>query len=219
MNLFTRGGLLALAAVCLPACNSMTATSIESLNLAISGKANVISVDYIRSVEADSLYIQAGASEGLFVAPEHSGERVNWYGLTEEVQTDHGRVTQLLGVENDALIPLIPQDPFITGLMQVADGAQVLRYADYPLAYQTGLEQYATYHRGPVEKIDILGSVQPHQRIDEAIWMPQLDYKAINYYWLDMQTGQVRRSIQHISPTLPVMDITLTRLPSMGETP
>ena len=206
MNLFTRGGLLALAAACLPACNSMTATSIESLNLAISGKANVISVDYIRSVKADSLYIQAGATEGLFVAPAHSGERVNWYGLTEEVQTDHGRVTQLLGVENDALIPLIPQDPFITGLMQVADGAQVLRYADYPLAYQTGLEQYATYR-------------QPHQRIDETIWMPQLDYKAINYYWLDMQTGQVRRSIQHISPTLPVMAITLTRLPSMGETP
>jgi len=219
VNLFTRGGLLVLAAVCLPACNSMTATSIESLNLAISGKANVISVDYIRSVKADSLYIQAGATEGLFVTPAHSGERVNWYGLTEEVQTDHGRVTQLLGVEDDALIPLIPQDPFITGLMQVADGAQVLRYADYPLAYQTGLEQYATYRRGPVEKIDILGSVQPHQRIDETIWMPQLDYKAINYYWLDMQTGQVRRSIQHISPTLPVMDITLTRLPSMGENP
>ena len=157
MNLFTRGALLALAAACLPACNSMTATSIESLNLAISGKANVISVDYIRSVKADSLYIQAGATEGLFVAPAHSGERVNWYGLTDR--------------------------------------------------------------RGPVEKIDILGSVQPHQRIDETIWMPQLDYKAINYYWLDMQTGQVRRSIQHISPTLPVMAITLTRLPSMGETP
>lgn len=196
----------------------MTATSIESLNLAVRGKVNEIPLEYIRSVEADSLLIQAGSSEGLFVAPDRDGERVNWYGLTEQVQSDHGRLTQVVGIENDVFIPLIANDPFITGLMQVVDGTTVVRLVDYPQAYQTGLEQHATYRRGPVESIDILGTMHNVQRIDEIIWMPQLNYETTNYYWLDLATARVRRSIQHLSPTLPALDVTLTRLPAAGAT-
>jgi len=219
VKLFIRRGLLALAAACLPACNSMTATSIETINLAIRGKANEVSLEHIRSVKADSLFIRAGGAEGLYVAPDRSGERVNWYGLTEQVQTDHGRLTQLLGMESDVLTPLAPNDPFVAGLMQVANGTQIVRRVDYPLAYQTGLEQHAIYHRGPVERIEIIDTMHNLQRIDEDIWMPQLNYKATNYYWLDPVSGRLRRSIQHLSPSLPAMDVTLTRLPSAGPAP
>ena len=219
MNLLIRGGLLALAALCLPACNSVTADSIETFNRALSGKVNEIPVAQIRAVTADSLLIKAAGAEALYVKLSSDGRRVNWYGLTEEVQTSHGRITQLLGFKNDALIPLVADDPFATGLMQVTDGTQVLRYVDYPLSYQTGLEQYATYYRGPVENVQILDRVESHQRIDEVIRMPQLNYEAINYYWLDVQSGHVRRSIQHLSPEMPALDITLTRLPPAGDAP
>lgn len=212
MNLLNRRGLLALSAsLCLSACNSMTATSIESINLAIKGKINEIPLDQIKSVEADSILIQAGAAEGLFVAPAGSIGRIEWLGLSEQVQTDHGRVTQLVGTATDVLSPLLAKDPFITGLLNVPEDTQVLRYVDYPLAYQTGLEQYATYKRGPLEEIKIFNSSLPHQRIDERIWMPQLHYKATNYYWVDPKSGSIRRSIQHVSPELPALDITLTR--------
>ena len=219
MNLLIRGGLLALAAICLPACNSVTADSIETFNRALSGKVNEIPVAQIRAVTADSLLIKAAGAEALYVKLSSDGGRGNWYGLTEEVQTSHGRITQLLGFKNDALIPLVADDPFATGLMQVTDGAQVLRYVDYPLNYQTGLEQYATYYRGPVENVQVLDRVESHQRIDEVIRMPQLNYEAINYYWLDVQSGHVRRSIQHLSPEMPALDITLTRLPPAGDAP
>tara|TARA_R110001599_G_C12209138_1_gene656378 strand:- start:508 stop:1167 length:660 start_codon:yes stop_codon:yes gene_type:complete len=219
VNLLIRGGLLALAAICLPACNSVTADSIETFNRALSGKVNEIPVAQIRAVTADSLLIKAAGAEALYVKLSSDGGRVNWYGLTEEVQTSHGRITQLLGFKNDALIPLVADDPFATGLMQVTDGTQVLRYVDYPLSYQTGLEQYATYYRGPVENVQILDRVESHQRIDEVIRMPQLNYEAINYYWLDVQSGHVRRSIQHLSPEMPALDITLTRLPPAGDAP
>jgi len=175
VNLLIRGGLLALAALCLPACNSVTADSIETFNRALSGKVNEIPVAQIRAVTADSLLIKAAGAEALYVKLSSDGGRVNWYGLTEEVQTSHGRITQLLGFKNDALIPLVADDPFATGLMQVTDGTQVLRYVDYPLSYQTGLEQYATYYRGPVENVQILDRVESHQRIDEVIRMPQLN--------------------------------------------
>ena len=219
MNLLIRGGLLALAAICLPACNSVTADSIETFNRALSGKVNEIPVAQIRAVTADSLLIKAAGAEALYVKLSSDGGRVNWYGLTEEVQTSHGRITQLLGFKSDALIPLVADDPFATGLMQVTDGTQVLRHVDYPLSYQTGLEQYATYYRGPVENVQILDRVESHQRIDEVIRMPQLNYEAINYYWLDVQSGNVRRSIQHLSPEMPALDITLTRLPLAGDAP
>jgi hypothetical protein len=219
VNLFLRRGLLALAVACLPACNSMTATSIETLKLAVSGTANDVSREHIRSVQADSLLVRANGAEGLFVAPDSDGEQVNWYGLSEQVQTDHGRVTQLLGVGSDVLIPLVANDPFITGLMQVSDGTTTVRRVDYPLAYQTGLAQHATYQRGPVERIDILGTLHNLQRIDETISMPQLNYRTTNYYWLDIPTGRVRRSVQHLSPSLPAVDVTVTRMPTSGATP
>ncbi len=214
MNSFYRRGPLALAFLFLCGCNSLTATTIETINLAIKGNINEIPIEQVTSVEADSLLIKAGAAEGLYVAQNERQGLVDWVGLDESVQTHNGRLTQLVGVGNDVFAPLIKNDPFLLGLSHVSDGTQVIRTVDFPRAYQTGLQQHATYTKGPLERIEILGQLLPHQRIDEQIWMPQLHYKATNYYWLDPDSGQVRRSIQHVAPDFPALDITVTRLPN-----
>ncbi|GAA6131570.1 YjbF family lipoprotein [Halopseudomonas sabulinigri] len=214
MNSFYGRGPLALLFLALGGCNSLTATTIETINLAIKGDLNKIPLEQITAVENDSLLIKAGQAEGLYVRQESYDGRTDWVGLNENVQTNHGRLTQLVGYANDVLAPLNEQDPFSQGLLNVTEGTQVLRYVDYPLAYQSGLEQYATYNQGPYERIQVLDQLIALQRVDEQIWMPQLNYEATNYYWLDPNNGHIRRSIQHIAPELPALDITLVRLPA-----
>lgn len=218
MNSFYRRGPLALAFLVLCGCNSLTATSIETINLAIKGDLNKIPLDKIAAVPGESLFIKADDAEGLYVKQAGNNGLVNWLGLNENLQTDHGRLTQLVGIGDDVFVPLVENDPFLRGLDSVPDGTQVVRAADYPLAYQTGLQQYATYKKGPLERIQILDQLVAHQRIDELIWMPQLHYRATNYYWLDLKSGQIRRSIQHLTPELPPFDMTVVR-PSALELP
>ncbi len=217
MTRLYRGGLLALLFLSLGGCNSLTATTIETINLAIKGDLNKIPLEQIASVEADSLLIKAGQAEGLYVRQDARNGRIDWLGVTENVQTDHGRLTQLVGLGDDVLAPLNQDDPFALGLLNIADGTQVLRQVDYPLAYQSELQQYATYTQGPYETVQILDQLVALQRVDEQIWMPQLGYKATNYYWLDPHTGLIRRSVQHPSPDMPPLDMTLVRPPAMEQ--
>jgi len=212
-----RRGLLALLFLALGGCNSLTATTIETINLAVKGDLNKITLEQITAIEADSLLIKAGQAEGLYVRQDAQGSRIDWLGVTENVQTDHGRLTQLVGYGDDVVAPLNQDDPFTLGLLTVADGTQVLRHVDYPLAYQTELQQYATYKQGPYETIQVLDQLIALQRVDERIWMPQLGYKTTNYYWLDPQTGLIRRSIQHLSPKMPPLDVTLVRPPALEQ--
>jgi hypothetical protein len=207
----TLSGSLVLAALLgLGGCNSMTATAVDSIKLAVKGKVNTVPPERADNPRADTLLVSAGAAEALYVAPRNSSGQIQWRGITEQLETDGGRITQLLGMPIEVLAPLEQEDPLREGLMTLPNGTQVTRYVDYPLSYQTGLTQQATYTHGPLETMNIFGRSQTLQRIDEQIWMPQIKYSAVNYYWVDPATGGVRRSLQYLAPGLPAFDLIFT---------
>ena len=218
MSPFLRSGLLLLAALPLAACNSLTADSVATFRVLADGKLNHISPEQINNPEADTLFIAAGLAEGLYVAPAGSSGVVQWYGLTEQLETQYGRVTQLVGLETDVNAPLNQDDPFATGLLNLDNGTQVVRSVDLPLTYQTGLQQIATYYRGPLEQFASEPG-QPYQRIDEHVRMPDLDFETTNYYWVDPATGKVRRSIQQPAPGMLTMDMLFSYQSAQGEQP
>ncbi len=219
MTLFIRAAVLLIAALTLGACNSLTSDSVRSLQILTDGKQNRIPAERVNNPRVDTLLIAAGQAEGLYVAPKGSAGRIRWYGLTEQLETYNGRISQLVGLETDVTALLGNDDPFVTGLLNIDDGTQVSRTVDFPLTYQTGLQQLATYYRGPVEYLAIDGKQQAYQRIDEQILMPQINFRATNYYWVNPATGQVRRSIQHPAPNLPAMNMLFTHHPAQGEQP
>ncbi len=201
---------LAAAAITLTGCNSLTANSIDTIRLAWNGKVNEISDSQVQQVPGDSMLIRAGAAEALFVAPAGSSGCIDWWGIGEQVATCHGRISQIVGLESDVIQPLAEDDPFIRGLLHVTDGQQAFRSVDLPLTYQTGISQVATYTVGPLEALTLFGYTAQYRRIDEQIWMPELDYSALNQYWVDPASGQVRRSLQHPIPGLPVFEVITT---------
>lgn len=219
MTLSLRTGALLLAVLPLVGCNSLTATSVESLALLMDSDRNSISLERTNDARADTLLIKLDSAQALFEAPPGSRGRIWWYGPAQQLETYNGRITQLVGLETDVMTQPVDADPLTAGLLQVADGTQVTRSVDLPLTYQSGLQQIATYYRGPLEQIDFPGDLTLYQRIDEQVWMPQLKFRALNHYWIDPQTGSVRRSIQHPAPSLAVFDLLFTHQPARGVAP
>lgn len=215
MRYSLRAAALALGLLALSGCNSLTSDSVNSFRLLLDNDRNKIPAERVNNSRADTLLISAAGAQGLFIAPAGSVGAIQWRGVTEQLETHNGRITQLVGMSVDVLAPLNDNDPLTNDLQHIADGTEVVRSVDYPLTYQTGLQQVATYRRGPLEAI----GTQTYQRIDEHIRMPQIHYQATNYYWVDPTSGRVRRSIQHLAPGLPTFDLLFTHQPPRGSQP
>ncbi len=205
MNTLLRAGMLCAGLLALSGCNSNTASSYQTLKLAVIGQPSAITAEQARAVPGSSLVVRLGDAEALFVPVSVNGALVEWAGQAEVVVTHHGRITQVAGLPADPIVHLAEADPFITGLHTVAEGTTLHRSVDYPSRHLTGLTQEARYSRGPVEQVDILGSTLTLLRIDERIRMPELGFTATNRYWVDQATGFVHQSTQHIADDLPPM--------------
>lgn len=211
MKTFLRTVVLGMAMAGMTGCNSLSGDALQTMKLAISGPESPITVDKVHAVNGPALAVRLGAAEAMLVSNGTGTGLVEWYGNTEMLLTQHGRVTRTAGLPADVIAPLVAGDPFNAGLLNVADGTEVVRLVDYPAQYQTGLRQYARYTRGPVETIEYMGQRHQLQRVDEHIRMPELGFKATNHYWLEPDTGLVRRSIQYFTPDLPPLRLTLLK--------
>lgn len=210
MKTFLRTVLLGMAIVGATGCNSMSSDALQTIKLAVSGPESIVTIDRVKAVNGSVLVARLGAAEAMLVANNASGV-VEWYGVTEMLLTQNGRVIQSAGLPFDVISPLAADDPFRNGLLSVTDGVEVNRLVDYPAQYLTGLQQNARYQRGPIETVKIMGEDLQLQRIDERVRIAALNFTATNRYWLEPESGLVRRSVQHISPDLPPLYLTLVQ--------
>lgn len=203
--------VLGMTLVGVTGCNSLTGDALQTMRLAITGPESPITVERVNAIDAPVLLAQLGVAEAMMVSSGNATGVVEWHGVTEMVLTHHGRVTQTAGMPSDIIVPLAAADPFAAGLHTVADGLEVTRLVDYPALYRTGLHQHARYKRGRLEKVEFMGASHQLLRIDEAIHMPELGLKATNHYWVEPDTGLVRRSTQYLAPDLPPLHLTLVK--------
>ena len=202
---------VSLLAAGLTGCSGLQKSSLETLNLAISGVEPTITAAMINARRGPALLVRFGQADALMVAHSVQGDYVQWRGLGEHLVTDHGRLVSSAGLPTDIVIPLLADDPFVAGLHRVPDGLEINREFDYPARYQTGLTQTARYQRGELEPVEIMGQVHQLQRIDEHIVIPALGFQAQNRYWVEPQSGLILDSVQYLAPELPPLRLTLVR--------
>mgnify|MGYP000113721597 CR=1 FL=1 len=207
MNVLLRGGLLCACLAGVAGCTATSGNAVDTLWFALRGQPSVVTPERLAALSTPALEINLGYANVLMVLGNQTGERQEWVGTAEMLVTHHGRVTQLVGLPIDPIMPLLPNDPFMSGLHRVADGTRVTRLVDYPARYQTGLRQHATYRQRGVTQQVIHGETLELLRVDEEIRMPELGFRATNRYWLNPQTGFIHRSAQHLAPDLPVMEL------------
>jgi len=63
--------------------------------------------------------------------------------------------------------------------------------------------------------IEILGIKKELILVQEEIYSERINWKATNSYWLEPNTHFIWKSIQHISPRLPVINIEITKKPAI----
>lgn len=202
---------LGTAVIGLAGCNSLTGDALQTMQLAISGPDSQIGAEQVQAVDAPVLLVELGVAEAMLVSNGPSAGLVEWYGVTEMLLTQGGRLVQSAGLPTDLIAPLASDDPFVHGLHTLTEGVELTRLVDYPALYQTGLRQHARYRPGRLEAITFMGANHQLLRIDEMISMPELDFKATNKYWVEPDTGLVRYSVQHIAPDLPPLRLTLVK--------
>lgn len=209
MNILLRSGACCLAGLMLAGCNSMTATSYDTLRLAISGPESVITTDVVNNLGRPSLIARMAQSEALLVRASQYQLISEWQGREQALVTQNGRLIQTAGVpENgDLIAPLLPNDPFL-GDLREADGVEVTRLVDMPDRYLTGVPQQARYKVRKLETIEVMGEERQLQRIDERIRMPALGISETNLYWVDPDNGRVIASRQFLVPELPPLFLT-----------
>lgn len=193
-------------------CNTWSGDAVNTLKVAVSGPDSGLTVERVNKIDAPVLLAEFGVAEALLVSPGRATGLAEWHGTTEMLLTHGGRVVQTAGLPADVIAPLAADDPFKDGLLDAADGLEVTRLVDYPALYQTGLHQHARYKRGKVESIKFMGASHQLLRIDEAIRMPELNFKAVNRYWVEPDSGLVRYSVQHIAPDLPPLRLTWVKM-------
>lgn len=187
----------------------MTASSYDTIKLAISGPEPVITTDVVNNLGRPSLVARMAQSEALLVRASQFKLISEWHGRDQALVTQNGRLIQTAGVpENgDLIAPLLPNDPFLGDLRQ-ADGVEVTRLIDMPDRYLTGVPQQARYRVRELEAIKLMGEEHQLQRVEEAIRMPALGIRETNLYWVDPDTGRVIASRQFLVPELPPLFLT-----------
>lgn len=211
LNLLRHAVLAGVLALSVAGCSSSTVDSVDTLRLAIRGPQPLLSVEQVNRVGQPLLLARWGMSEASMVRVVDHHNLTEWHGSSQVLVLQHGRLVMTAGLpeQADFLLELGADDPFVVGLQGITEGRQLTRLVDFPQRYLTGLQQQASYHKGPVEGITIMGRQLQLQRIDERLSMPELDFHTVNQYWIEPDSGRILHSRQTLLPGLPPLIMTL----------
>ncbi|SDR99242.1 Group 4 capsule polysaccharide lipoprotein gfcB, YjbF [Halopseudomonas xinjiangensis] len=210
MNTLSRAAACCAASLWLAGCSSLGTTSYETIRIAVLGPQAQITTEHVNQLTVPALVARLGQSEALLLLASRQQAVAEWHGVDQHLVTCNGKLMHSAGLpaEADVLVALAENDPFLGDLRNLVDGLIVTRLVDYPARYLTGVPQHATYSLGPSETLEIMGQQVELQRVDEAVSMPALGFKADNRYWYDPADGRVIASAQHVAPGLPELFLT-----------
>ncbi|UAW99437.1 YjbF family lipoprotein [Halopseudomonas nanhaiensis] len=210
MTLLLRAAICCAACLWLTGCAPFSSASYQTLRIAVLGPQSQVTTEYVNQLDRPALIVRLGQSEALLTLASRAQAVAEWHGVEQHLVTRNGKLVHTAGLplEADVIVALAADDPFAGDLRTIADGATITRLVDYPARYLTGVPQHARYTLGPREAMNIMGRSVELQRLDEAVSMPALGFKANNRYWFDPADGRVLVSAQQIAPGLPELVLT-----------
>lgn len=211
LNLLRHAVLAGVLALSVAGCSSSTVDSVDTLRLAIRGPQPLLSVEQVNQLGQPLLLARWGMSQASLVRSSERNNLVEWRGNSQVLALQHGRLVMSAGLpeQADLLLSLATNDPFVTGLQHITDGQQLTRQVDFPQRYLTGVPQHASYRKGPLESMTIMGRRLQLQRIDEQLDMPAIGFQTTNQYWIEPDSGRILHSRQTLLPGLPPLTLTL----------
>lgn len=101
------------------------------------------------------------------------------------------------------------ESPFKHGLHRLPEGFSSTRWIDIYDGYRVGIAVTSRFTQEGIEDIKVMDKTYALLRVDERIDAPQIDFHAVNRYWVRPQDGFVIQSEQHITPQISLKVIQL----------
>lgn len=165
-------------------------------------------------------YAQLGVRFGsappaIFVLAKVRDDRQYWVSANNLLLViRHGRIVETRGFPVDIQISSAAQADWLPhyqpGTAPPQAGVLALRVPAVPELSGT-LETHL--RTTGIEQLDIHGFHTEALRVEERISAPALEWSAVNVYWMSLRSNLAWRSLQHLGPDLPPVQIELLKRP------
>ena len=149
----------------------------------------------------------------LMILGRYDGPDLHWISADYvAVATRRGRVVKLSGLPESLKTTIYEGvDPIGLRNRQWDTPIATRRIIDIEPGAHYGVTVTGKIEQIGVEEIEILGHRYQTIMLRERAYAAQLDWSFENYFWLDMKTGFVWKSIQHVTPSLPPFEFEILK--------
>lgn len=208
--------LLTLVVCCLvAACNQSQQGIGETFKLAILGTPDVqLTPEQVHDIPYASIYAQVNGGSQIFLVLAYA-ENGNLKWVTQDkamLVTRNGRLVKTLGLPDNLLeVTNLDSDPLIHA-QRIVDGTQWTRIQSWTEGKQLRTATLSSrFSLAGVETVTILDAPHAYRVLDEDVSVAQMNTHYRNRFWIEPDTGVVRKAEQYIGPGyFPIETTTLT---------
>lgn len=201
-----------LIASLLTGCSTSTNQTFETLYSAFGPTTDGVelSAEKIRALPYASAYVKVGDGPKAFVVLAYAdADTLSWMSQDGVMfVTQHGRLIKTVGLDNDLrFVGNLENDPLVISRLDKSQSISWQSMGEWSKNYTSGYLLSANYSRGGKELLPIIDRHYMTTIVEEKISTIN-NITWCNYFWIDDNSGQVRKIQQQLGPSLPIIEIT-----------
>ena len=187
----------------------------KTAKLAIWGQDDThVSARQVAQTPYASAYLKVGKAPQAFVVlafAEHG--QLKWIAADKNiVVTQHGRLVKTQGFGEDiAYVANTTPDPLAGGLLNPTTPLRWRGKIVWSQVFRGGYDVESVFRARGKETLTILGNARELAKFDEEVFVPALDERYTNHYWLDPATGDVVQTDQYMGPGMALVKFTVLK--------
>ncbi|WP_309266433.1 YjbF family lipoprotein [Aeromonas salmonicida] len=208
--------LLAFSATLLLAgCSTSVQKTIETFGYVFNKPDDIVlTSSELRELPYASAYIKVGdIPQALVILAYVDGPRMSWVSADGVMfVTQHGRLIKTVGLPNDLrYLGSLEKDPLKTSRLDKTPSMVWYSVAEWSKKYTSGYPLSMHYTQRGREVLNIMDHSYKTTIVEEHVVTAPDEERWLNHFWIDEQTGQVRKFQQQLGPFLPIIEMTFLK--------